>query len=189
MSNEKFLKALEVVCKKLGKKEVVWVLGGSLALAFRGVELPSPCRDVDIFTTEEGALRINKLRKDYEVTTVTKKLSGIYSSFFGVFLIEGIRVEVIGNLQIEKGNILYRLYFDDVLLSKIRVMKVGKFTIKLLPLEEQLVVKMVKGEMAKLTCIAEYLKTHTLDLKYLHSVIERGKFPKSFLRELYSLLG
>jgi len=55
--------------------------------------------DIDICTDEAGAYRINALLKAYETSPVSFSSTGKIRSHFGKFRINGIEVEVIGNIQ------------------------------------------------------------------------------------------
>ena len=55
--------------------------------------------DIDIQTDKAGAYKINELLKIYEVTPVSFSSTDIIRSHFGRFEINGISIEVMGDIQ------------------------------------------------------------------------------------------
>ncbi len=99
---EKILKALELICRRLNCSGVRWVVGGSASLALQGVEvLPE---DIDIITDMEGAYRMQEILGDFIVEPVRFSSNEVFSSHYGVFEVEGVRVEVMGELRIRAGS-------------------------------------------------------------------------------------
>jgi hypothetical protein len=50
-------------------------------------------------TTKEGAYKISSLLREYEVEPIKFGRTKIFSSHLGRFLVDGIKVEVMGNLK------------------------------------------------------------------------------------------
>ena len=97
MIDFKIVKALKLIESKLRGSGVRWVLAGSVSLALQGVDVKP--NDIDILTDEKGALEINRILKDYEVKPVRFRRSKAFQSYFGEFEIEGVKVEVMGDLR------------------------------------------------------------------------------------------
>ena len=66
-------------------------------MALQNVDV-SP-RDIDILTDRRGAFQIGELLKDYEIRKVGLTRSEKLCSYLGKFQIEGLEVEVIGDIQ------------------------------------------------------------------------------------------
>lgn len=76
--------------------EIHWVLIGSLNLALQGVDVDA--HDIDLLTDEKGAIAIGDILKDYEIEKVHLKETEYFKSYYGKFLVDGIQVEVMGDL-------------------------------------------------------------------------------------------
>ena len=96
--NSGISRALRIVVKHLKSEDIRWTVMGSVSLALQGVDI-SP-NDVDILTDKNGAFKIGALLKDYEVKPVTFGRTDIFESFYGLYDIEGTKVEVMGDLRL-----------------------------------------------------------------------------------------
>ena len=71
-------------------------------MALQGVDVfPA---DLDISIDKSGAYEIAKLFKECVVTPVSYKKSQRYRSHFGELRIEGVKVEIMGNLRVFRGG-------------------------------------------------------------------------------------
>jgi predicted nucleotidyltransferase len=96
------MQALKLLCKSLETSDVRWVLAGSLSLALQGVNVEP--HDIDLLTDRQGAFRINAMLKKYEKKAVDYAETEKVSSFFGVFEIQGVKVEVMGDYRERQGT-------------------------------------------------------------------------------------
>jgi hypothetical protein len=78
-------------------------LAGSLSLALQGINVEP--HDIDVLTDRQGAFRINAMLKKYEKKAVEYAETEKVSSFFGIFEIQGVKVEVMGDYR-EKPKII-----------------------------------------------------------------------------------
>ena len=161
MIDSKIVKVLKLIESKLRGSGVRWVLAGSVSLALQGVNV-SP-NDIDILTDKEGAFEINRIFKDYEVKPVRFRRSRFFQSYFGEFEIEGVKVEVMGDLkELVKGewrSLSWRL-------STSRIIEVEGIKLPVSPLEDQL--KSYQGlrrkkNSSKIQRIREALARENLD--------------------------
>jgi hypothetical protein len=100
--NQKIKEAIKLIYNRLKDKKIKWVLVGSMSLALQGVKIKP--KDIDILTDKEGAFRVNKLFKNYEVKPVEfgrLKIGRreLFESYLGKFKIKGVKVEIMGNLK------------------------------------------------------------------------------------------
>ncbi|CAB49332.1 nucleotidyltransferase domain-containing protein [Pyrococcus abyssi] len=91
------LKVLRKLYERLKDSNVNWVVTGSLGFALQGV--PVEPHDIDIQTDKEGAYEIERLFSEFVVEPVRFKESEIIRSHFGVLTIDGIKVEIMGDIQ------------------------------------------------------------------------------------------
>jgi len=92
--------------------------------------------DIDILTIRRDAFKINAILKKYEEKRVEYSQTDKISSFFGIFRIDGIKVEVMGNYrEKERGkwvNLSHRL-------KKPKTVEVDGIEVPVSPLEDQLI--------------------------------------------------
>ena len=102
----KHLDVLKTLHSRLDKTDIVWVIGGSLALALKGLDLKP--RDIDLFTDKEGAYRIEELFAEFLVRNVSFSTKDNIRSHYGALNIFGIEVEIIGHIEFKNKD-----PFDD----------------------------------------------------------------------------
>ncbi|MFX1486476.1 MAG: nucleotidyltransferase domain-containing protein [Promethearchaeota archaeon] len=102
MVKQEIFEALRTVYRKLKDEKIRWVLIGTSSLAFQGVDIE--VQDIDILTDRTGALRIGELLKEYEGKPVEFGRSEIFESYFGIFRIGGVDVEIMGDLKERIGG-------------------------------------------------------------------------------------
>jgi hypothetical protein len=130
---KEIIETLRIIKEKLKDTEIRWVLVGSLSLALQGITLEP--NDIDILTDKEGAFEINKLFKEYEVKPVRFKRSEHLESYLGEFRINGVKVEVMGDLK-EKDRNSWKSLSDRLVSPKI--VEIEGMQIPVSKLEEQL---------------------------------------------------
>ena len=97
MVSARHLHALRRICELLQPADATWVLTGSLGLALRGVE--TEVHDIDIQTDAAGALELERLLAEYVVRPVGLKEDARVRSYLGAAEIDGVDVEIIGDIQ------------------------------------------------------------------------------------------
>jgi len=138
MLKPKIIRVLRIIYQKLKNQKIKWVLVGSTSLALQDVKIKP--KDIDILTDREGAFKINKLLKEYEIKPVKfgcLKIGGkeLFESYLGKFKIKGVKVEVMGNLKEKLGR--KWIYLHKRLKSP-KIIKIKGMKIPVSPLEEQL---------------------------------------------------
>ena len=97
MVEKRHLIVLEKIYQRLKNTDIIWAITGSTAFALQG--LPDIPNDIDIQTNKSGAYEIekqfvNNIRKKVEFSSTEK-----IRSHFGVFVIEGLKVEIMGDIE------------------------------------------------------------------------------------------
>ncbi|MCL5793949.1 MAG: hypothetical protein M1138_03855 [Candidatus Thermoplasmatota archaeon] len=77
---------------------ISWAIDGSCALALQGVNVHP--HDIDILTDRAGAYSIETVLAAFARMPVEYGETERYRSYFGIFIINGIEVEVMGALQV-----------------------------------------------------------------------------------------
>ena len=133
MIDSGILEALRIIVKHLKSKDIRWTVMGSVSLALQGVDV-NP-NDVDILTDEHGAFTIGALLEEYEVKPISFSRTDLFESFYGLYYIEGTKVEVMGNLRVKLEGIWVSL--SNRLKSPIHV-QMGSLNIPVSLLHDQL---------------------------------------------------
>jgi 8-oxo-dGTP pyrophosphatase MutT (NUDIX family) len=134
-------RALEAISTKLAHEQVRWALVGSANLALHGINvIPG---DIDIISDRESAYRIGSLLRDSEVTPVTNAQSEDMRSYLGKYLIEGVEVEVMGDVWRKVGQEWTNI--SEWVLSEPARVRVGKVDLPCCPLEKELIAYEISG--------------------------------------------
>jgi hypothetical protein len=100
MIDQKLLSSLKFLYSRLndpGKVALNWAVTGSLGMVLNGMEMT--IHDIDLQTDKDGAFEIERRLLDYRVTPVFFKASDRIRSYFGIFEVKGVQVEVMGDMQ------------------------------------------------------------------------------------------
>jgi len=100
MIDPKVLNAFQKLYPELtnpGRKPINWAVTGSLGMVLHGMQMD--IHDIDIQTDKEGAYEIERRLVKHLVKLVHFKASERIRSYFGVFEIDGIKIEVMGDMQ------------------------------------------------------------------------------------------
>jgi len=104
MIHPAYLVVLRQLYTELTGSGVNWAVTGSLSFALQG--LPLEPHDIDIQTDEEGAYEIERRFSSSVSRKVTFSATEHIRSHFGALLIDGIVVEIMGDIQkqLEDGS-------------------------------------------------------------------------------------
>lgn len=95
MVPEENYQVLKIIVDRL--KNINWILIGSTNLAVQGVNIKA--NDIDILTTKEGAYKIEEALHEFCIEPVHYKESTKFNSHYGLFIINGIEIEVMGDIE------------------------------------------------------------------------------------------
>ncbi|MBN1283987.1 MAG: hypothetical protein JXB47_01170 [Anaerolineae bacterium] len=133
---------------------VKWVLTGSMGLALRG--LPLTPGDIDIQTDAAGAYEIEKRLAPFVEKPVSYSSTEQIRSHFGKVMIDGIRVEIMGDIQhrLEKSG--WTSPADLGALAMFAVLE--DMQIPVLPLEYEYRAYLELGRTEKAQLIRQYIE-------------------------------
>lgn len=97
MIPNEYLQVLKKIVSRLAGRPIHWAVTGSLGMALQGV--PLPIHDIDLQTDKDGALEIARSFAEYVVSPVAFRESEHIRSYFGILEIDGVKVEIMGDLQ------------------------------------------------------------------------------------------
>lgn len=96
--NNEITDVLKKVYNKLEENNIFWILSGSVSLAIQGVDV-TPNKDIDILTDKDGSNAIYSILKEYCIQQPSYSGTEKYRSYFGIYNIDNVQVEVMGNFQ------------------------------------------------------------------------------------------
>lgn len=104
MLNPNYLKVLHRINARLSNTSVKWVVTGSLGFALQGI--PVKPNDIDIQTDKDGVYDIESCFSEFVTKKVVFSSTGRIRSHFGELMIDGIKVEIMGDIQkrLENGS-------------------------------------------------------------------------------------
>lgn len=135
-------------------KNIPWVLSGSTSLVIQDVDVVIN-NDIDILTTEEGSKQINILLADYKVKESEYSSTDKYQSFFGIYKIGGVNIDVMGEFQYRLKD---GLWSESNQNHKIFIKEYQGMSLPLLSLEQELVEYSNMGRVEKVEKIRAVLK-------------------------------
>jgi hypothetical protein len=89
--------ALNTILKKLEGLSEPWVVTGSCSMALQG--MPLEVHDIDLQTTRKGAFDIEQALGGRILLPLAYKPSERICSYFGALEVEGVKVEIMGDMQ------------------------------------------------------------------------------------------
>lgn len=97
MNTNDHLKVLAKIIRRLEGCDCAWAVTGSLGMALQGV--PVQVHDIDLQSDKDGAYAIERLLSEYVVEPVRYAASDRIRSHLGRLEIDGIKVEIMGDVQ------------------------------------------------------------------------------------------
>jgi hypothetical protein len=159
MIDRRYLDALRKICVHLDGSPVVWAVTGSLGMALQGMSME--VHDIDIQTDRAGAYEIEMRLSSLVSKKVAFSEAANIRSHFGELCVNGIRVEIMGDIQkrLEDGSweepvdpARYRLFVQQ-----------DDMHIPVMSLEYECQAYAKLGRTKKADMIRDWLRIHKLD--------------------------
>lgn len=157
MLSKKHLNVLKKIYSQLKDKNINWVVTGSLGFTLQGV--PVEPNDIDIQTDREGAYEIERIFSEFVSKKVKFSSAERIRSHFGELIIDGIKVEIMGDIQkrLEDGN-----WEEPVNLERYkRFVEVEGMKIPVLSLEYEYQAYLKLGRIEKAKILKEWLNKNS----------------------------
>jgi hypothetical protein len=166
--------SLHAVVPAMFKAQQPWALMGSSASVLQGIPDYEP-PDIDFTTTMEGAYIMQGAiaHNGVMVRPVSYSVRDPYASYFGVFEIDGVKTEVMGDLVIkcEDGLIDVKDHWSRWS-DKVRVLHFETLHVPVIPLEWQLVANTLLKRPERISGIVSFLRDHGFDRPYLCALLD-----------------
>lgn len=156
MINPQHLKVLRKLYARLKETNISWAVVGSLGLALQGV--PVKTHDIDIRSDMTGVYKIENLFSDYSCKKVTFSPSERVRSHFGTLEIDGITVEIMGNLQFRNKDGTWEKLEDFT--KHLHIIQIESMEIPVLSLEYEHTAYLRLGRTARAALINQWLEAH-----------------------------
>lgn len=130
MIDGRYFDVLHSISERLNDSGVNWVVTASLSLALQGV--PVEVHDIDIKTDQAGAYEIERLFSESVIAKMCHKEADTVLSHFGQLMIDGIKVDVMGDVQYRRADGTWEEPADWALHK--RVIEVGAMQVPVLSL-------------------------------------------------------
>ncbi len=147
------LDVLMLLRRRLGHVERPWAVTGGLGFSLQGV--PVEVHDIDLQTDREGAYAIEAIFADAVVQPVAFSGTERIRSYFGTLTVQGVRVEVMGDLQkrLPEGS-----WEPPVAVAEhLRFVEVRGLSIPVLDLRYEVEAYRILGRHAKAEMLARWL--------------------------------
>ncbi len=99
---KKYLRVLRKIYDQLENSTVNWAITGSFGFWLQGLTIK--VNDIDIQTDENGAYQIEKSLIEFQVKPVLFSSTDNIQSHFGELNIDGIKIEIMGDIQKKNSN-------------------------------------------------------------------------------------
>lgn len=103
MINPAFLDVLHQLYTRLNGTDINWAVTGSLCFALQGVPMPE-VHDIDLQSDAAGAYDIERLFAENVSRKVEWSAARTIRSHFGALLIDGVKVELMGDVEKRLGD-------------------------------------------------------------------------------------
>jgi hypothetical protein len=178
------LDILRCIVPTMFKAQEPWALIGSTASVLQG--LPDYCPpDIDLATTRNGAYIMEGCISQSGATLrpVGFSTGGPYTSYFGIFEVRDVKVEVMGDLVIhcDDGELRATDHFSRWS-EKVRILHFEGLHLPVVPLEWQLVANSLLARPERVDGIAAYLLRCGYDRAYLDTLLADQKYGARTLR-------
>ena len=167
------LSVVRQVVPAMFKSQQPWALMGSTGSVLQGIDGYAP-PDIDLVTTMEGAYIMagSVAGCGATVRPVSYSISPPYESHFGIFEVDDVKVEVMGDLIIrcKDGTINAAEHFAKWS-DKVRVLHFDTYHIPVVRLEWQLVANVLLRRPERSSGIVDLMLSHGYDRSYVDALL------------------
>lgn len=149
-------RALCRIAERIAGTGIAWVVGGSAGLMLRGLELPAPPRDLDLYADPADARAMYEALAPYAVDRPVRSVTERYESILSHYLVEGIRVELVGGFVVSDRGCRYEMRVRDVILPLAgrRVLAPCGCGVDIVPLAHELWFNWLRGRRDRMELVS-----------------------------------
>lgn len=182
--SEHQLRVLQKIVSIFKKNNITnnWIIAGGIAHKINGIDIET--KDIDILTTTHLAFEMNQVLKNYSISEVKIGGNEKFHSAFGQFEIDGMLVEIAGDLLI-KGVFQYPLSVTEDMLKNSTKININNYDVNIEPLEESLIADSLLGRSTRVEKIVDKLKENGIDWQYINNRLSRIENVDNFMEVLH----
>ncbi|QHW30197.1 hypothetical protein GZH47_04625 [Paenibacillus rhizovicinus] len=181
--------ALAVIAGAVSSTKAKWLVGGSTGLLLRGLELPSPPRDLDLYADDEAAKAIHKALKPYAVDEQQLNISPIYRSLLSHYDVQGVQVELVGGFVVASDTDRYTVEVEDILEPLRTTVAAGRHDVGIVPLAHEFCFNLLRGRSDRVELIGQRMREELgLHEAALRLIAARNRFSAALQHELTQFL-
>jgi hypothetical protein len=172
-THDALITIMRCIIPSMFKAQQPWALVGSTSSVLQGLPGYEP-PDIDLATTMEGAYIMEGCiaSSGAIVRPVGYSVAAPYASYFGIFDVAGVKVEVMGAMIIRCADGVIDLGDHWARWSdKVRIRAVDGMHLPLVPLEWQLVANAMIGRDERVGPISRYLLETGYDHRYMATLL------------------
>lgn len=128
---ERIIRTIASIINELQEVAPEFYVIGASAMILSGIEI-GETSDIDILTTEVNSSRLQRLLNRYMEIAPKTKEDDLFRSDFARFNLPLMNIEVMGNLQIKKGNV-----WQSVCVHEYKEMLIEDLTVRMPTIKEQ----------------------------------------------------
>ena len=152
----RFLPVLEVISAGLEGMPEPWAITGSLGFALQGVQVE--VHDMDLQTSQAGALEIERRLAAYSKRAVVFSEAERIRSYFGSLEVQGVTVEIMGDLQKRMPDGSWEAPVD---VSELRLwVETSGLRLPVMDLEYEYQAYRILGRFERAALLREWLDAH-----------------------------
>ena len=148
-----YLNVLRKIYTQLCDTNINWVITGSLGFALQGV--PVEPHDIDVQTNKVGAYEIENIFSEFVDRKIAFSSTHVIRSHFGVLMIDGIKVEIMGDIQKRLDNGIWEPPVD--LKQHKHIVEIEGMQVPVLSLAYEYQAYMKLGRIEKAKMLKKYL--------------------------------
>ena len=151
-----YLDALRVIVQRLEGQAIDWAVTGSCGFALQGLDVE--VHDIDLQTDAAGAYAIERALADKSRRKVAHSAAKHIRSHFGALEIDGVTVEIMGDIQKRLGDGIWEAPVD--IRSHRRWVAIAGMRIPVLSLEYEYTAYLALGRAERAAILRTWLQEH-----------------------------
>jgi len=155
MINPAFLAVLRQLYARLNGTDINWAITGSFGFALQGVPMPE-VHDIDLQSDAPGAYAIERLFAENVTRQVQFSAASKIRSHFGALQIDGVKVEIMGDVEKRTDETSGWETPPDLNLVK-RYVQVDEMRLPVIDVEYECQAYLSIGRLATATLLREWL--------------------------------
>jgi hypothetical protein len=190
-SESKIERALCGIADRLAGAGIAWVVGGSAGLMLRGLPLPAPPRDLDLYADPADAEAMHEALAIWAVDRPVRSVTERYESILSHYRVEDVNVELVGGFVVADRGCRYEVRVREVLLpeTESRILEPCGAGAAIVPLAHELWFNWLRGRRDRLELAADAIAAEPdRHLRAFRALTAAGRFTPEAVAEVEALL-